>query len=71
MKTVKEVKIRFSLSIHRVIEVSENDVEPSLVNVLGGWLRSRISRLFRAKLRDVLSSFGTWFVDCLIQCLPR
>ena len=71
MKTVKEVKIRFSLSIHRVIEVSENDVEPSLVNVLGGWLRSRISRLFRAKLRDVLSSFGAWFVDCLLQYLPR
>ena len=25
-------------------------------NQIGGWLRSRISRLFRAKLRDVLSS---------------
>lgn len=76
MKTVKEVKIRFSLSVHRVIEVSENDVDlaeesPSLINLLGGWLRSRISRLFRAKLRDVLSSFGAWFVDCLLQYLPR
>lgn len=76
MKTVKEVKIRFSLSVHRVIEVSENDVDlaeesPSLINLLGGWLRLRISRLFRAKLRDVLSSFGAWFVDCLLQYLPR
>lgn len=79
MKKVTEVKIRFSFSVYRVIEVSENDVDlaeesPSLVNLLGGWLRSRISRisrLFRAKLRDVLSSFGAWFVDCLIQCLPR
>ena len=70
MKTVKEVKIRFSLSVHLVIEVRENDVEPSLVNLLGGWLRTRISRLFRAKLRDFLSSFGAWFVGCLIQCLP-
>lgn len=76
MKIVKEVKIRFSLSVHRVIEVRENDVDlaeasPSLVSLLIGWLRPRISRLFRAKLRDVLSSFGAWFVDCLIQCLPR
>ena len=71
MKIVKEVKIRFSLSIHRVVEVRENDVEPSLVNLLGGWLRTIISRLFRAKLRDVLSSFGEWFVGCLIQCLPH
>ena len=72
MKIVKEVKIRFSLSVHRVIEVRENDVDlaeasPSLVSLLIGWLRPRISRLFRAKLRDVLSSFGAW----LIQCLPR
>lgn len=76
MKTVKEVKIRFSLSVHRVFEVSENDVDlaeesSSLVRLLVGWLRPRISRLFRAKLRDVLSSFGAWFVDCLIRCLPR
>ncbi len=76
MKVLKEREIRVSLSVHRVIEVSENDVDlaeesPSLVNLLVGWLGSRISRLFRAKLRDVLSSFGAWFVDCLIQCLPR
>ena len=63
-------------SEHRVIEVSENDIDlaeesPSLVNLLGGWLRARIFRLFRAKLRDFLSSFGAWFVDCLLQCLPR
>ena len=76
MKIVKEVKIRFSLSVHRVIEVRENDVDlaeasPSLVSLLIGWLRPRISRLFRAKLRNVLSSFGAWFVDCLLQYLPR
>lgn len=75
MKIVKEVKIRLSLSVHRVIEVRENDVDlaeasPSLVSLLIGWLRPRISRLFRAKLRDVLSSFGAWFVDCLLQYLP-
>ncbi len=75
MKTVKEVKIRFFLSVHRVIEVSENEVDlaeegPSLENLLGGLLRPRISWLFWVKLRDVLSSFGMWFADCLIQYLP-
>ena len=76
MKSVDELEIRFSLSIHRVVEVRNDDVDlaersPSFVSILVGWLRTRISRLFRAKLRDVLRSFGAWFADCLIQCLPR
>ena len=76
MKSVNELEIRFSLSFHRVVEVRNDDVDlaegsPGLVSLLVGWLRTRISRLFRAKLRDVLNNFGAWFVDCLIQCLPR
>ena len=62
MKSVKEVKIRFSLSFHRVVDVRNDNVDlaegsPGLVSLLVGWLRTRISRLFRAKLRDVLNSF--------------
>ena len=76
MKTLKKAEVRFSLSVHQVVEVQEDDVDLveeslSLVSLLVGWLRTKISRLFRAKLRDVLNSFGAWFADCLIQCLPR
>lgn len=76
MKSVNELEIRFSLGIHRMVEVRNDDVDlaegsPGLVSLLVGWLRTRISRLFRAKLRDVLNSFKAWFADCLIQCLPR
>ena len=76
MKSVNKLEIRFSLSIHRVVEVRRDDVDlaegsPSLVSLLVGWLRAGISRLFRAKLRDVLNSFWAWLADCLIQCLPR
>ena len=76
MKTLKKAEVRFSLSVHQVVEVQEDDVDLveeslSLVSLLVGWLRTKISRLFRAKLRDVLNSFGAWFTDCLIQCLPR
>ena len=76
MKTLKKAEVRFSLSVHQVVEVQEDDVDLaeeslSLVSLLVGWLRTKISRLFRAKLRDVLNNFSAWFVDCLIQCLPR
>ena len=72
MKTLKEVEVRFSLSVHQVVEVQEDDVDLaeeslSLVSLLISWLRTGISRLFRAKLRDVLNSFGAWFADCLFS----
>ena len=71
MKSVNELEIRFSLSVHRVVEVQEDDVDLaeeslSLVSLLISWLRTGISRLFRAKLRDVLNSFRAWFADWLI-----
>ena len=71
MKSVNELEIRFSLSVHRVVEVRKDDADlaerlSSLVSLLVGWLRTRISRLFRAKLRDVLNSFRAWFADWLI-----
>lgn len=76
MKSVNELEINFSLSVHRVVDVQKDDVDLakeafSLVSFLVGWLRTRISRLFRAKLRDGLNSFRAWFADCLLQCLPR
>ena len=65
MKSVKELKINFSLSVHREVEVQEDNVDiaggsPSLVNLLVGWLRARISRLFRVKFRDVLCRVALW-----------
>lgn len=62
MKSVNKLEIRYSLSIHRVLEVWKDDVDlaerlPSLVSLLVGWLRTGISRLLWAKLRDVLNSF--------------
>ena len=71
MKSVNKLEVRFSLSIHRVVEVQKDDVDiaeklPSLVSLLVGWLRTRISRLFQAKFRDVLNSFWVWFADWLI-----
>ena len=51
MKSVNKLEVRFSLSIHRVVEVQKDDVDiadesPSWVSLLVGWLRTRISRLF-------------------------
>ena len=51
--------MNFSLGVHRVVEVQEDNVDIaggslSLVSLLVGWLRVRISRLFKAKFRDVL-----------------
>lgn len=65
MKSVKELKINFSLSVHREVEVQEDNVDiaggsPSLVNLLVGWLRARISRLFRVNFRDVLCRVTLW-----------
>lgn len=59
MKSVKELEIKFSLSLHQAVEVQEDNVyiaggSLSLVSLLVGWLRVRISRLFKAKFRDVL-----------------
>lgn len=59
MKSIKKLEVNFSLSVHRAIEVQEDNVDiangsPSLVSLLVGRLRAKISRLFRAKFRDVL-----------------
>ena len=65
MKVLKELEVKFSLSVHRVVEVRENNVDivrgsPSLVSLFVGWLRARISRLFQAKFRDVLCRVALW-----------
>lgn len=65
MKLVKELEIKFSLSFHQVVEVKEDNVDiaggsPSLISLLVGRLRAKISRLFRAKLRDVLCRVALW-----------
>ncbi len=65
MKVLKELEVKFSLSVHRVVEVRENNVyivrgSPSLVSLFVGWLRARISRLFRVKFRDVLCRVALW-----------
>ena len=72
MKSVKELEIKFSLSFHQVVEVQEDNVDiaggsPSLVSLLVGWLRARISRLFRAKLRDVLLQNSIAVKDSLMK----
>lgn len=59
MKSIKKLEVNFSLIVHRVVEVQEDNVDiagglPSLISLLVGWLRAKISRLFWAKLRDVL-----------------
>ena len=61
MKSVKELEMNFSLSVNRVVEVQEDNVDiaggsPSLVSLLVGWLRARISRLFG-------QNFGTFFAE--------
>ncbi len=55
MKLVKELEIKFSLSFHQVVEVQEDNVDiaggsQSLISLLVGRLRARISRLFRVKI---------------------
>ena len=65
MKVLKELEVKFSLSVHRVIEVRENNVDivrgsPSLVSLFVGWWRARISWLFQAKFRDVLCRVALW-----------
>lgn len=56
---IRKTEIKLSLSVNRVVEVQKDNVDiadgsPSLVSLLVDWVRTRISRLFRAKLRDVL-----------------
>ncbi len=56
---IRKTEIKLSLSVHRVVEIREDEVDiagesASLVSLLVDWVRTRISRLFRAKLRDVL-----------------
>ena len=56
---IRKTEIKLSLSVNRVVEIREDNVDiagelPSWVSLLVGWLRVRISRLFWAKLRDVL-----------------
>ena len=65
MKVLKELEVKFSLSVHRVVEVQKDNVDivrgsPSLVSLFVGWLRARISRLFRVKFRDVLCRVALW-----------
>ena len=72
MKSIKKLEMNFSLGVHQVVEVQEDNVDiaggsPSLVSLLVGWLRARISRLFRAKLRDVLLQNSIAVKDSLMK----
>ncbi len=72
MKVLKELEMNFSLSIHRVVEVREDNVDiargsPSLVSLLIDWLRARISRLFRVKFRDVFCRIALIFFYATIS----
>ena len=65
MKSIKKLEMNFSLGVHQVVEVQEDNVDiaggsPSLVSLLVGRLRARISRLFRVKIRDVLCRVALW-----------
>lgn len=65
MKSIKKLEMNFSLSVHRVVDVQEDNVDiaggsPSLVSLFVGRLRARISRLFRVKFRDVLCRVALW-----------
>ena len=72
MKLIKKLEMNFSLSVHRVVEVQEDNVDIagrslSLISLLIGWLRTRISRLFRAKIRDVLLQNSIAVKDSLMK----
>ena len=69
---IRKAEIKFSLSVHRVVQVREDNVDitggsPSLVSLLVGWLRARISRLFRVKFRDVLCRIALIFFYATIS----
>lgn len=62
---IRKTEIKLSLSVNRVVEVQEDNIDitdgsPSLVSLLVGRLRAKISRLFRAKFRDVLCRVALW-----------
>ena len=62
---IRKTEIKLSLSVNRVVEIREDNVDiagelPSLVSLLVGRLRAKISRLFRVKFRDVLCRVALW-----------
>ena len=69
---IRKTEIKLSLSVHRVVEIREDEVDiagesASLVSLLVDWVRARISRLFRAKIRDVLLQNSIAVKDSLMK----